>query len=230
MILEMTRPVQGGLRQERKLEAVSNHLANASTSGFKKDVVSFDKAFKARLNTDHAQGTVVETGNPLDVALGSEGFFKVETPEGIRYTRNGSFTLDAQGVLVDKNGNPILGQGGAIVIDGGFAQGTFAVNEEGQIEANGDIIDILDVVTFADRDKLKKQGNNLYEYTGDTTDEILPEIVLVKEKALEPSNVQVVDEMVRMIDYQRMFELYTKSMMTFDEVDAKAINDVGMFV
>ena len=58
MILQMTRPVQGGLRQERKLEATSNHLANADTTGFKKDVVSFDKIFKAKLNTDFSQGTL----------------------------------------------------------------------------------------------------------------------------------------------------------------------------
>ena len=90
MILEMTRPTQGGLRQERKLEAVSNHLANATTVGFKKDVVSFDKEFKARVDRDYSQGDLVQTNNPLDVALGSEGFFKGDTPDGIRYTRNGN--------------------------------------------------------------------------------------------------------------------------------------------
>ena len=74
MILEMTRPVQGGLRQERKLEAVSNNLANADSNGFKKDRVSFDARFKAQMNKDFTQGALVTTGNPLDFALSGQGF------------------------------------------------------------------------------------------------------------------------------------------------------------
>jgi len=68
MILEMTRPVQGGLRQERKLEAVANNLANADTTGFKKDTISFDERYKAQINKDFSQGTLQTTGNPLDFA------------------------------------------------------------------------------------------------------------------------------------------------------------------
>ena len=75
MILEMTRPVQGGLRQERKLDTVSNHIANVDTTGFKKDVVSFDKKFKAQLNRDFSQGSIKTTGNPFDIALAGPGFF-----------------------------------------------------------------------------------------------------------------------------------------------------------
>lgn len=228
MILEMTRPVQGGLRQERKLEAVSNDLANANTTGYKQDVVSFDKAFKARLNTDHAQGDVKLTGNPLDVALASEGFFKVDTPNGIQYTRNGNFTLDANGVLVDSNGNPILGQGGAIFLEVGNLETDLNINEAGEIVVAGEVLDALDIVTFEDVNKLEKQEKNLYAYTGDPRDEIAPDQVVVKHRSLEGSNVQVVEEMVRMIDYHKMFDTFSKSMRTFDEIDGKAINDVGM--
>lgn len=228
MILEMTRPVQGGLRQERKLEAVSNDLANAGTVGYKQDVVSFDKAFKAQLNTDHAQGDVKLTGNPLDVALAGEGFFKVETANGIQYTRNGNFTLDADGVLVDHNGNPILGQGGAIFLEAGNLEQDLTINEGGEIVVAGEVLDVLDIVTFGDLDKLQKQEKNLYAYTGDPRDEIQPEQVVVKHRSLEQSNTQVVEEMVRMIDYHRMFDTFTKSMRTFDEIDGKAINDVGL--
>lgn len=227
MILEMTRPTQGGLRQERKLEAVANHLANASTVGFKKDVVSFDKEFKARLTRDYSQGDLVRTNNPLDYALETEGFFKVETPDGIRYTRNGNFSVNNEGLLVDKSGNPVMGQGGAIIIDTNEVNETVEINKIGQIEINNVVVDTLDIVTFADRNKLEKEGNNLFAYTGDAGDEILPDVVQGQVGTLEQSNVRVVDEMVRMIDYQRMFETYTKSMKTFDEVDAKAINDVG---
>jgi flagellar basal-body rod protein FlgG len=227
MILEMTRPTQGGLRQERKLEAVANHLANASTVGFKKDVVSFDKEFKAQVNRDFSQGTVSYTNNPLDFALETEGFFKVETPDGIRYTRNGNFSLNNEGLLVDKSGNPVLGQGGAIAINTTEVEETVEINENGQITINNELVDTLDIVTFADRDKLEKEGQNLFAYTGDTADELQPDLVRGRAGALEQSNVQVVDEMVRMIEYQKMFDMYSKSMKTFDEVDAKAINEVG---
>ncbi len=229
MILEMTRPTQGGLRQERKLEAVSNNLANASTIGFKKDIVSFDKMFRARVDQDFTQGDVVKTDNPLDVALGPQGLFKVETPDGIKYTRNGNFSLSREGILVDKNGNPVLGQGGAVFIDTMDPNTSVNINEYGQIFLNNEIVDTLDVVFFENMEGLEKSGDNLFVYTGDTADEIPLENVRVDAGYLEQANVKVVEEMAKMIDYQRMFEIYTKSMETFDEIDSKAINEVGLF-
>ncbi len=229
MILEMTRPTQGGLRQERKLEAVSNNLANASTIGFKKDIVSFDKMFRARVDQDFTQGDVVKTDNPLDVALGPQGLFKVETPDGIKYTRNGNFSLSREGILVDKNGNPVLGQGGAVFIDTMDPNTSVNINEYGQIFLNNEIVDTLDVVFFENMEGLEKNGDNLFVYTGDTADEIPLENVRVDAGYLEQANVKVVEEMAKMIDYQRMFEIYTKSMETFDEIDSKAINEVGLF-
>lgn len=227
MILEVTRPVQGGLRQERKLESVSNNLANAETIGFKKDTISFDLKFKAQVNKDFSQGSLQTTGNALDVALSGEGFFKIETPEGIRYTRNGNFSLDINGVLVDQNGNPVLGQGGAIVIAGEEMEETLSINQIGEISLGGEVIDTLDIVTFEDKRKLEREAENLLSYKGPTTDELQVEQTVVQHRTLENSNIQVVDEMVRMIDYHRMFETFTKSILTFDEVDNKAINDVG---
>lgn len=229
MILEMTRPTQGGLRQERKLEAVSNNLANASSIGFKKDIVSFDKEFRARVDQDFSQGNVIKTDNPLDVALGPQGLFKIETPDGIKYTRNGNFSLSSEGILVDKNGNPVMGQGGAIFMDTVDPNTSVNINEYGQIFLNNALLDTLDVVSFENMEKLEKTGGNLLVYTGDTADETPLENVKVKAGSLEQANVQVVEEMAKMIDYQRMFETYTKSMKTFDEIDSKAINEVGQF-
>jgi len=227
MILEMTRPVQGGLRQERKLEAVSNNLANADTTGFKKDTISFDKQFKARINKDFSQGAILTTGNPLDFALSGEGFFKIETPEGIRYTRNGSFSLDSNGILVDQNGNLVMGQGGAITLDNVKGIQDLSVNQNGEIFLDETIVDTLDIVTFKELSKIERDGKNLLSYMGNTTDELQVTLPIVQHRSLEKSNIKVVEEMVRMIDYHRMFETFTKSMMTFDEIDAKAINDVG---
>lgn len=227
MLLEMTRPVQGGLRQERKLEAVSNNLANADTNAFKKDRISFDDKFKAQVNKDYSQGMIQTTGNPFDLALVGQGFFKVETPDGIRYTRNGNFTVDANGGMVDQNGYPVMGQGGAIAIDAENPELDLGINQAGEILIAGEIVDTLDIVVFQDLRKLERSGQNLLSYNGATTEEVQAGEVVVQQGALEKSNTQVVEEMARMIDYHRMFETFTKSMMTFDEVDAKAINDVG---
>ena len=96
------------------------------------------------------------------------------------------------------------------------------INSSGEIRVDTEIVDTIDVVTFADLSKLEKKGQNLFAYTGNTGDEILPENYDIKHMALEGSNVQVTEEMVKMIDYHRMFETFTKSMMTFDEIDNKA--------
>ncbi len=223
MILEMTRPVQGALRQERKLEVTSNHLANVDTAGFKKDVVSFDKMFKAKLNTDLTQAGVKNTGNPLDLALTDEGFFKVETAAGVRYTRNGAFSLDSQGVLVNQSGDAVLGRNGPITIDAAVVD----INAAGEIRGDGAIIDQLDIVTFGDLEMLQKEGVNNFVYTGSGADEAPPVNVAVAQGSLELSGVKSVDEMVNMIDHHRMYETFQKMMMTFDEVDDKAINSLG---
>ena len=136
-------------------------------------------------------------------------------------------SLDINGVLVDQNGNPVLGQGGAIAIAGEEMEETLSINQIGEISLGGEIIDTLDIVTFEDKRKLEREAENLLSYKGPTTDEIQVEQTVVQHRTLENSNIQVVDEMVRMIDYHRMFETFTKSILTFDEVDNKSINDVG---
>ena len=223
MLLELTRPVQGGLRQERKLEAVSNHLANADTAGFKRDIISFDKEFRARMNTDLTQGPLKQTGNKFDLAMTDEGFFKIDTNAGIRYTRNGNFTLDNNGTLVDTSGNFVLGQGGAIIVNGT----NIDINRSGEIRVDGTLIDRLDIITFENLTMLQKEGANNYAYKGDSRDEIQPLNIAIEQGTIEGSNVNVVDEMVSMIDHHRMYQTYQKLMLTFDEIDGKAINDVG---
>jgi len=123
-----------------------------------------------------------------------------------------------------------MGQGGAIGIDlnATTAEGP-DINEIGEIRVGGDVVGVLDIVTFEDRNRLKKVGVNLFSYEGNPADEIVMEQpdLKVRQSYLEGSNVQAVDEMVKMIDYHRMFETFTKSMLTFDEVDEKAILEVG---
>ena len=118
MLFEMTRSAQAGLRKERQHELISNHLANANTTGFKKDILSFDRALNPILTTDYSQGDLIETGNPLDLAIEGDGFFKVSTPSGNRYTRDGNFTVDAIGRMVTQEGFPVMGKNGPVTLSG----------------------------------------------------------------------------------------------------------------
>lgn len=224
MLLEMTRPVQGGLRQQRKLDVVSNHLANADTTGFKRDILSFDETLHSVISTDLAQGPLTNTGNPLDLALKDEGFFKIETPQGIRYTRDGSFTLDNQGFVVTANGNPLLMGGAPFQIQGEHVH----VGEDGMVTVNDEQIGQIDIVTFDDKLNLYKEGSNLYVYKGDAADEVAPQNLSLEQSALELSNVRPVMEMTSMIQVSRTYETYEKMLRTFDEVNGLAVNSVGV--
>jgi flagellar basal-body rod protein FlgG len=218
MLLEMTRAAQAGLRQERQYEVISNHLANSGTTGFKKDVLSFDRVMKATLTTDHSQGDVQMTGNALDLSLTGKGFFKIDTAEGMRYTRNGNFSLDAQGRLVTGQGDPVQGQGGGIVIEG---RDVF-VNEAGEIFSDGELVDTLDIADFDAYTNLKKDKANLFRYEGNPFDERPVQNTTVFQGGLETANLQVVAEMTKMIESHRMYETISKMMRTIDELDGEA--------
>lgn len=223
MILEMTRPVQGGLRQEKKFEIIANHLANVDTNGYKADILSFNQIFEAKLTVDHRQGPLKVTDNKLDVALGDEGFFKIQTPQGVRYTRDGNFTVNNNNMLVTQNGDAVLGTAGPIPIVGNEIH----INGIGEVQVDGEIVDQLDVVTFNNLDLLEKQGDSLYRYNGPAEDEVVPELVVVKQGALEKPNISVAVEMTNMIQTHRMYEAYQKMMQSFDEINAKVITEVG---
>ena len=105
MISGVFRLMDGSLAQQLRFENISNNLANINTNGFKKDTLSFDKALSMNSHSriDFSSGPIVHTGNKLDLALEGKGFFKIRTASGVRYTRDGTFTLDKQGGLVTRN-------------------------------------------------------------------------------------------------------------------------------
>ena len=218
MLLEMTRATQAGLRQEKQYEVISNHLANASTTGFKKDVLSFDQVMKATLTTDFSIGDPQITGGKLDVALGSKGFFKVETPQGVRYTRNGNFFLNTDRQIVNAKGYPVLGENGPITLEG---KDVF-INEIGQVFSDGALADRLSVVDFPAYNQLVKEGDNNFRYEGNAGDETAPQGLRIIHGALESSNMNVIYEMTKMIESHRMYESINKMMRTIDELDGEA--------
>lgn len=230
MLNEMSYAAQGALRQEKRFEILSNHLANANTTGFKTQTLSFDNLLQAHMNLDFSQGMMQSTGNPLDLAIEGDGFFKIQTADGVRYTRNGRFSLNNKGALVTGDGNPVLGKTGPITLDSGGEQINethIQISEEGHISLDGDTLGKLSVVSLSSPEKLTKQGGSLFFYDGPAADEKPPARMSIEQGALEQSNVQATFEMTKMVETSRFYESFQKLMQTIDEMDAKAINDVG---
>ncbi|HID29754.1 MAG TPA: flagellar hook-basal body protein [Desulfobacterales bacterium] len=215
--------VRGGLIQGRRFDIITNNLANVGTTGFKKDTLTFDRALQEYVKTDLSQGNLRLTGNPLDIALEGDGFFKIETPHGVRYTRNGNFCLNADGVLVTQNGDPVLGESGTIRME----DGDIAIDTEGRIMVDETVVDTLSVATFVQPERLQKEGLSYSVYEGDQNGIMNPEEIRVRQGYIEESNVTVVEETSRMIETLRVYESYQKVIQTLDEASYKAINDVG---
>ncbi len=242
----------GARIQELRLESLSNNLANINTPGFKENkIFSLEKIQIAGPNNsaittsaylpsestltlpaatyiDFKQGSMVQTANPLDIALEGEGFFTVKTPEGDQYTRNGSFSINQDNVLVTKEGYPVLGDGGEITIDAenGSTQ-EISIDETGSIFQGETEVGSFRIETFEDTSQLEKVGETFFANrgaAGSTPDE---GAVVVRQGYLEQSNVEAIRAMTEMIEVLRGFEIYQKALKTVDQIDAKAINDVG---
>ncbi len=225
MVSGIYEAITGGLFAEQHMEIITNNLANASTAGFKKDVLTFDEVLKERQSTDLSQGSLNYTGNKLDVALGEKGFFRIQTDRGIRYTRNGSFLLDTENMLVTQNGDRVLGDNGPIQIKGA----EIAITTSGDVTVDGNHAGTLSVVDFTHSNFLKKEGNSLYVYDDPNGEGSIidPDPLSVKQGYLEASNVNPLAEMVKMIKTHRAYESYVKVIQTFDEANSKLINEVG---
>ncbi|MEA1934528.1 MAG: flagellar basal-body rod protein FlgF [Thermodesulfobacteriota bacterium] len=233
--LGLIESVETLLAQERRMDQVSNNLANVDTNGFKKENVTFwemlytasdqrQRVGKAmKVITDHAQGTMELTGNPLDLAINGTGFFKVQTPQGIRYTRAGNFFRNDQNQLVTPNGHLVMGQGGEITIQGDEV----CIDRYGSINVDGEEMGQLAIVTFADLDVLQKEGENNFRLVDKMARELTPEFLEVRQGYLETSNVSTVVEMTEMIDLHRAYEAQQKSVHAIDSLNDKAVNSVG---
>jgi flagellar basal-body rod protein FlgF len=168
-------------------------------------------------------GEIKTTGNPLDFALNGMGFFAVETPDGVSYTRQGSFTIDQANTLVTQEGFPVLGEKGKIIIQGQKV----SVDPEGNISVDGVLADKLKVVDFSSRELLRKVGNTQFIPEGTETTPNKAENVEVKQGSLELSNVNAVKSMTEMIEVHRAYEAYQKVIQSLSEINAALINQVG---
>ncbi|MCX7635668.1 MAG: flagellar hook basal-body protein [Syntrophales bacterium] len=221
----------------RRLDAVTNNLANANTPGFKQEyfhtvarttvdgVGSPVKAteFTETLAIDYRPGIIQKTGSDLDVAIEGEGFFVVMTETGRAYTRKGDFTLDRDGYLVTPGGDRVQGTGGPLQITGN----TIAFATDGTVMVDGAAIGKLAIVKFNDPKALRR-GPRGYFATDQPPQEV--SAPLIRHGHLEMSNVNVLTEMVNMIDIHRTTETYQKLMNTISDLDKQATSRVGRVV
>ncbi len=243
----------GMAAQETQLEGVSNNIANANTNGYKRQRVEFEDLLYqtvraagtrttettvsptgiqlgsgvrvAGISRSFAQGAIMVTANPLDVAIEGAGFFVVQQPDGTpAYTRAGALQKDAQGQLVTSEGHlidpPIVIPPDALSMSVG-AEGTVSVVMSGQTAAVE--VGQLTIATFINPAGLHAQGKNLFTASSASGE---PQTGApgsdgrgaLLQGALERANVDVVEEMIGMITAQRAYEVNTKVVTTADEM------------
>ena len=222
------------LAQSRRLNQVSNNLANVDTTGYKKEDVTFwEMLYKTdhqrhrvgkaiRDITDMQAGAMEKTGNALDFAIGGNGFFSIQTEAGVRYTRAGEFTINNEGQLVTPAGHLVLGDGGPIQINGRDV----SVADDGNITVDGQAAGTLAIVTFAGPADLEKEGGHLFRPV-DGAQQDAAEEFSIKQGYLEKSNVNTMKELTAMIDLNRAYQTQQKVVRSIDDMDDKAISRVG---
>lgn len=186
---------------------------------------------------DYEQGPLETTGNIFDLAISGNGFFAVQTPEGVRYTRNGAFFRNQDGVLQDIRGYNLLDRNGqAIRIPREIGNDRVIVTGDGTIYAADQQnqpqrrLAQIQFVQFNNRLATQKQGNNLFYPVADNNGNIAqPQQATgqILQGMLEKSNTQVVNEMVELIHNQRMYEAGSKSVTTQDTMLDASVNQVG---
>jgi flagellar basal-body rod protein FlgF len=229
----------------RAMDVIANNLANVSTPGFKREAAKFEEYIThvrpaedqkgpqtvsfvkdAGVLRDSSQGNIEATGATYDVALNGNGYFQIQTPSGMRYTRDGHFSLDADGNLVTSEGYQVQGDGGAITITP--TDGDINIATDGSVSSviNGasNQLGKIKVVDFADDSALVKEGANLYSTSQDPT---APTNTGMRQGALESSNVQPVIEISHMIEVMRAYEATATLSKSQQDLMSQAIDKLG---
>lgn len=217
----------------RDMEATANNIANANTTGYNAEKVMFTDylvsdgnrgkiAFAQDISTyrDTRPGALKATGNALDVAIQGPGYFMVETPFGQRYSRAGSFSLDAQGFLVNPDGYPVLDDAGQRIQFPPESK-EIKILKTGTVVTDGEEIGTIGVVEFDDTQKLEQLFGTLYNSPVAPAPATQSQIA---HGVLEDSNVQSVVEMTHMIDVSRGVSSTAKFIEVMYDLQRRASN------
>ncbi|MHB1925727.1 MAG: flagellar hook-basal body protein [Leptospirillum sp.] len=178
------------------------------------------------IHVGYAQGTFRVTGNPLDVAIKGDGFFKIQTPGGILLSRNGRFTLDRGGKLVTHEGYTVLDETEKPIRLPGSVPGNIRVKTDGTfLKGNRPMGRLAIVVPENGTEGLSKIGDGLFQPNGKTRPVGEADVL---EGGYEGSNVNGTFEMVRMIEAMRSFETHLKALRTLNELTRRTVNDISV--
>ena len=220
----------------REFETITHNLANTSTVGFKRQSNAFSVSLDAKepyspgttdLESlfDFSQGDMVETGRPLDFALFGKGFFAIETPEGPLYTRNGMFSTDQDGQIVDSVGRIVAGESGPITIPNNIGLSQLHVSSDGTISAGSTPIGKFMLVDFGDYEgNLVPTGDSCYRTSDASIAPVEAENLVVRQKFQESSNVKIIEELVDMIFVTRLYQANMRSITAQQEVSGSLMS------
>jgi len=227
----------------REFYIITNNLANVSTVGFKRRCNAFSKVLDNQETgtgeyspggvdlkslLDFSQGSVVETGRPLDFALYGKGFFEIETTEGPLYTRNGMFRTNQNGQIVDPQGRIVAGDAGPITIPAAVGLSELNVSSDGTVSAGAITIGKFKLVDFGENEnKLVSVGESCFLMPDENIKPVSTENIVVKQGYQEASNVKMVDELVDMIMVTRIYEA-TMKFVTAQKDTSSSILGVAM--
>lgn len=245
MIRGLYTATSGMLTSNRKIDVTANNIANISTAGFKRDslvATVFDEALVSRMEngavtignssqrtiageigTDLTQGSLKETGNSLDLAVKGDGFFTLTNAQGQQwFSRNGQFSMDAEGYLTLPQGGRLMGENGAVKVDGTG----FTVNGQGEVyDTKGKLVDKL-LIYSPTGNTMVKQSEGMFVDMAYTQANFIDDGEVL-QGVLESSNVDMTEELSDMISSQRSFQACSQALKMIDSTLQKAVNEVG---
>jgi flagellar basal-body rod protein FlgF len=225
--------MSGAVAQSQALDVTANNIANADTTGFRAERLSFAEALAQKPDMipvgvagaapDQTRGVMRDTGNPLDCAIDGEGFFALQTPQGVRYTRAGDFRLDADGRLVSADGLPVRAQGGGeLSVPPDAAE--IHIERDGTLVADGNSVGQLEIAQFAPG-ALQRAGQNLFQATAaPLAGGERPEIV---SGTLEGGNFEVVRGVIDLVKISRVYEALHRMVESYKQIDERTARDIG---
>ncbi len=230
----------------REFDILANNIANADTVGFKVESLMVNEQAQAPpslpgstpikfvldsgLARDFSQGSLKRTGAPLDLAIKGEGFFKISTAQGDRYTRDGRFQMDANGRLATQSGEAVQSaDGGDIVLDP--SHGAPMISEDGTVSqptgaGASSVVGKVGLVRFSSLSALSKTGDGLYR--NDTNLQPDPATdAKVEQGMLETSNVQSIAQITRLIEVSRAYEMVSKLVDLTGDLTQQSVQRLG---
>lgn len=224
----------GAVAQSNAMDATANNIANAGTTGFRAERVTFKEALTAARSRDIASvnngattidsqpGAMASTSNQLDLALEGDGMFAINTPNGPRYTRAGNFRIDEENQLVTADGNAVRGQGGAAIQIPPDTK-NIQVSADGTVSADEVAVGKLELARF-NQSQLSRQGGSLYLAAGAQQGGDPPK---VRQGMLEVSNVNVVRGVVDLVKVSRTYESLMRVVQGYADIERRAARDLG---